>query len=105
LTSALDESEWKPSRSSRFTPREVAHGTNCIGGWVDLRAILEAVVKSVMVDKEMSDKFYTYHLFEKSFSKPLIPKKSLQITMIAYVWVPFVQEEISARPYSCLTYE
>jgi hypothetical protein len=37
--------EWSASRPGRFTPRERASSTNCIGGWVDPRAGLDAVVK------------------------------------------------------------
>jgi hypothetical protein len=40
LTSALDGSEWSASRPGRFTPRERALGTHCIGGWVCPRAVL-----------------------------------------------------------------
>jgi hypothetical protein len=32
------------SRPGRFTPRETATGTHWIGGWVDLRAGLDAVI-------------------------------------------------------------
>jgi hypothetical protein len=45
LTSALDGDEWSASRPARFIPRERATGTDCIGGWVGLRAVLDAVVK------------------------------------------------------------
>jgi hypothetical protein len=45
LTSALDGGEWSVSRPGRFIPRERAPGTHCIGGWVDPRAVLDAVVK------------------------------------------------------------
>jgi hypothetical protein len=45
LTSALDGDEWSASRLGRFTPRERAPGTHWIGGWVDPRAGLDAVVK------------------------------------------------------------
>jgi hypothetical protein len=45
FTSALDGGEWSDLRSGRFTPRERALGTHWIGGWVGLRAILDAVVK------------------------------------------------------------
>jgi hypothetical protein len=45
LTSALDGGEWSASRPSRFTPRERSLGTHWIGGWVEPRAILDAVVK------------------------------------------------------------
>jgi hypothetical protein len=34
LTSALDRSEWSPSRPGRFTPGERAPGTHWIGDWV-----------------------------------------------------------------------
>jgi hypothetical protein len=40
LTSALDGGEWSASRL-----REKAHGTHWIGGWVDPRSVLDAVVK------------------------------------------------------------
>jgi hypothetical protein len=45
LTSALDGGEWSASRPGLFTPRERAPGTHWIGGWVDPRAVLDAVVK------------------------------------------------------------
>jgi hypothetical protein len=45
LTLALDGDEWSASRPGRFTPRERAPGTQCIGGCVGLRAVLDAVVK------------------------------------------------------------
>jgi hypothetical protein len=44
LTSALDGTEWSASRPGRFTPKERAHGTHWVGGWVCLRAVLDAVV-------------------------------------------------------------
>jgi hypothetical protein len=46
LNLALDGGEWSVSRSGRFTPREIALGTHWIGGWVGLRAGLDAVVRS-----------------------------------------------------------
>jgi hypothetical protein len=45
LTSALDGGEWSDSRPVRFTSRERASGTHWIGGWVDPRVGLDAVVK------------------------------------------------------------
>jgi hypothetical protein len=45
LTWALDEGEWSASRLGRFTPRERAHGTHLIWGWVGPRAGLDAVAK------------------------------------------------------------
>jgi hypothetical protein len=45
LTSALDVGEWSASRHGRFTPRERAPCTHWIGGWVGLRAVLDAAVK------------------------------------------------------------
>jgi hypothetical protein len=45
LTSELDGGEWLASRPERFTPRERAPGTQCTGGWMGPRAILDAVVK------------------------------------------------------------
>jgi hypothetical protein len=36
---------WSASRPGRFTLRERAPGAHWIGGWVDPRALLEAVVK------------------------------------------------------------
>jgi hypothetical protein len=45
LTSALDGDEWSASHLDRFTSKERAPGTHWIGGWVDLRAVLDAVVK------------------------------------------------------------
>jgi hypothetical protein len=45
LTSPLDGGEWSASRPGRFTLRERAPGTHWRGGWVDPRAVLDAVVK------------------------------------------------------------
>jgi hypothetical protein len=45
LTSALDGGEWSASRPCHFTPKERAPGIHWIGGWVDPRAVLDAVVK------------------------------------------------------------
>jgi hypothetical protein len=45
LTLALDEGEWSVSRPGRFTRRERAPDTHWIGGWVGLRAGLNAVVR------------------------------------------------------------
>jgi hypothetical protein len=45
LSSALDAGEWSASRPYHFTPREKAPGTHWIGGRVDPRAFLDAVVK------------------------------------------------------------
>jgi hypothetical protein len=45
LTLALDGGEWSASRPGRFIPREGAPGTHWIGGWVDHRAVSDAVVK------------------------------------------------------------
>jgi hypothetical protein len=36
---------WSASLPGRFTPEEGAPGTNLIGGWVGLRAGLEALEK------------------------------------------------------------
>jgi hypothetical protein len=44
LTSALNGGEWSASRFGRFTPSERAPGTHWIGGWVDPRVVLDAVV-------------------------------------------------------------
>jgi hypothetical protein len=40
FTSALVGGEWSASRPGSFTP-----GTHWIGGWVDLRAILDGMQK------------------------------------------------------------
>jgi hypothetical protein len=45
LTSALDGGEWSASLPGRFTPREKKPATQCIGGWVGPRAVLDTVVK------------------------------------------------------------
>jgi hypothetical protein len=38
-------SEWAASRPGRFTSRERAPGTHCVGSWVGPRDVLDAVVK------------------------------------------------------------
>jgi hypothetical protein len=43
LTSALDGREWLASRIGRFTRREIAGGSQSIGGWVGPRADLDVV--------------------------------------------------------------
>jgi hypothetical protein len=45
LTSALDGVEWSGSRPGRFTLGEEVSCTHWIGGWVGLRAELNAVEK------------------------------------------------------------
>jgi hypothetical protein len=45
LTSAQDGGEWSASSPGRFTPKERAPGTHCMGGWMGPRAVLNAVVK------------------------------------------------------------
>jgi hypothetical protein len=45
LTSALDGCEWSASRPGHYTPREKASDTHWIGGGVDPRAGLDAVVE------------------------------------------------------------
>jgi hypothetical protein len=45
LTSTLDGGEWSASRPGSFTPGKRAPGTPWIGGWVGLRAVLDAVAK------------------------------------------------------------
>jgi hypothetical protein len=45
LASAPVGGEWSTSRPGRFTPGEIAPGTNWIGGWVDLRAGLDDLEK------------------------------------------------------------
>jgi hypothetical protein len=45
LTSALDGVEWSASRPDRFAPRERAHGTYWLGGWMGPGAGLDTVVK------------------------------------------------------------
>jgi hypothetical protein len=49
LTSALDGGEWSASRPGRFTPRERAPGTHWIGGWVGPRAVLDELIKHLVV--------------------------------------------------------
>jgi hypothetical protein len=45
LASALDRGKWSALHPSRFAPRERTLGNHWIGGWVDTRAVLDAVVK------------------------------------------------------------
>jgi hypothetical protein len=42
---APDDCEWPASLPGRFTPGEIVPGAHWIGGWVGLRAGLEAVGK------------------------------------------------------------
>jgi hypothetical protein len=53
LTSAVDEGEWSASRPGRFIPKERAPGTHEIGGWVGLRAVMDAVVKRKIPTNEI----------------------------------------------------
>jgi hypothetical protein len=45
MTSALDGGEWLAPCPGCFIPRETAPGTQWIGGWVCLRASLDAMEK------------------------------------------------------------
>jgi hypothetical protein len=45
LTSALDGGEWSASRPGCFNSTERAPDTHWTGGWVDPRAVMDAVVK------------------------------------------------------------
>jgi hypothetical protein len=45
LTSAQDRGEWSASRFGSFTSGIIAPSSRWIGGWVDLRAGLDAVAK------------------------------------------------------------
>jgi hypothetical protein len=47
LISVLDRGEWLASCPGLFTPRERAPGTHWIGGWVDPKAGLYAVVRKI----------------------------------------------------------
>jgi hypothetical protein len=40
LIQALDGGQWRVSCSGHFTPEYKCFSTNCVEGWVDLRAIL-----------------------------------------------------------------
>jgi len=41
FTQALDGGQWQASFSSHFTPEDRGHSTNCVEGWMDLRAVLD----------------------------------------------------------------
>jgi hypothetical protein len=45
LTSAIDGGEWWTSRPSHFTPGVRDPGIRCVGGWMDLKAGLDAIEK------------------------------------------------------------
>jgi len=72
MISALDGGKWSVSRPGHFIPRERSPVTHLTGGWVVLRAGLDAVVKRkipiprlVAIPTELSrlshnDKFVTY---------------------------------------------
>jgi hypothetical protein len=45
LTLALVGGEWSASRTGRFNPKEIALYNHLTGGWVGLRAVLDAVMK------------------------------------------------------------
>jgi hypothetical protein len=73
LTSALHGGEWSASRPGHFTPRETARGTHWIGGCVDLRAVLDTVVKRKILSPcrlnrtlELRSSRPIYHLFPVS---------------------------------------
>jgi hypothetical protein len=58
LTSALDGGERSASRPGSSTPRERAHGTHWIGGWVGHRAGLDAVVRRKIPSPYQDSKSY-----------------------------------------------
>jgi hypothetical protein len=49
LTSALVGGEWSASHPGRFTSKEIASGTSCIGGWVGPRGGMDAVEKDFVL--------------------------------------------------------
>jgi hypothetical protein len=61
LTSALDGSEWRASRTCLFTTMERAPGTLWIGGWVGHRAGLDAVSYS-RCESSLSSSAASHHL-------------------------------------------
>jgi hypothetical protein len=50
LTLALVGGQWSALRPCLFTPGEIAPGTHWIGGWLGLRAGLDAVKKKKYLD-------------------------------------------------------
>jgi hypothetical protein len=48
ITLALDGGEWSVLRSGRFTPEERAPDMHLTGGWMELRAGLDAMEKRLM---------------------------------------------------------
>jgi hypothetical protein len=74
LTSALDGCEWSASRPGRFTARERAPGTHCIGGWVGHRYSLNTMVKREILRARLSSGNACYlsvrnHLPSRHFSE------------------------------------
>jgi hypothetical protein len=53
LDLGTSEGEWSASRLSRFTSREKAPHTTCIGSWVSPKASLDAVTKR-KIDRRLS---------------------------------------------------
>jgi hypothetical protein len=49
LTLALDGGEWSASHPGRFTLKERVPGTHRIGGWAGPRAVLNVVVKRMLM--------------------------------------------------------
>jgi hypothetical protein len=47
FTSVIDGGEWSASCPCCFIPRKSAPNSHCIGGWVGLRAGLEAVKRKI----------------------------------------------------------
>jgi hypothetical protein len=43
--------EWLASRPGRFTPKERAPGAHWIGDWVGPRAVLDAVIREIRMDR------------------------------------------------------
>jgi hypothetical protein len=72
LISTVVGGEWSALRSGRFTPESRAHGTHCIGSWVDPRASLDDVEKR---------KFLILPAFELL---PLGWREAYKIKMILY---------------------
>jgi hypothetical protein len=75
--------EWSAPRTGRFTSRERAPGTRWIGGLVDSRAVLDAVVKGKISSPRQESKPRTPIV--QSLSKIKFPEIIEQNKHISYI--------------------
>jgi hypothetical protein len=80
LTSALNGGELSASCPGHFTPRERAPGSDCMGGWVGPRAVLDLKTQLNMMDVLKLSEFHQKSCHILSFHIKNLQTESLNAT-------------------------